>query len=265
MISDRKLFVVLLILVVLLFGVILGCGSGLSMKIYDTAEDQYRESMQEYEKKHFLKAIDGFQKLIYNFSGASMVDSAQYFLALSYFGQKDFYMAAAEFERLVGTYPGSPFVDNSQYMSGLCYFKSSPGNYGLDQTELLRAIKALEDFITDYPESDATEDAAVTLAEARERLAQKRYESGRTYLRLGYYESAEIYFQTVIDEHTGSGWAATALYYLGEVKFKRRQYEDARHKFDNFLVIYPDHELSGKARDMLAKIDENLADTTEEK
>jgi len=148
-------------------------------------------------------------------------------------------------------------------MTGLCYFKSSPGNYGLDQTEIQRAIEALEDFITDYPESDAIEDARATLKTARERLAKKRYESGRTYLRLGYFDSADLYFQTVIDEHTGSEWSARALYYQGELNFKRDKYDDALLKFNNFMVVYPEHELVDKARQMIDKTNKKLAETTE--
>lgn len=251
-----------LIIAILLFGLLAGCG-GSTMKIYPTADEQYSYSMKEYGKRHYLKAIDGFQKLIYNFSGAAMVDSAQFYLAQSYYSQKDYYMAASEFERLVNTYPGSPFVDNSQYMTGLCYFKSSPGNYGLDQTELLRAIEALEDFITDYPESDAHEDAQAALNAALERLAQKRFESGRTYLRLSYYKSADIYFQTVIDEHTDSEWSARALFYQGELNYKRAKFEEALQKFNNFMVVYPEHELVEKARQMVDKTNKKLAETTE--
>ena len=265
MILDRKTVVAGLILAIMILTGLLGCGGGMTMKVYGSAEEQYRNSMGEYNKKHYLKAIDGFQKLIYNFSGAPMVDSAQYYLALSYFQQKDYYMAAAEFDRLAKTYPGSPFVDNSQYMAGLCYYKSSPNNYGLDQSELIKAIATLEDFITDYPESDAVEDARTALAAARERLAEKRYNNGRLYLRLGYYKSADIYFQAVIDEHTDSKWAARSLFYQGELNFKWKKYNEAKEKFNNFLVVYPEHELSKSAGKMLAQIDQKLAESTEEK
>jgi len=240
-----------------------GCGSGVTMKNYGTAEEQYRAAFSEYQKGHYLKSVDGFQKVIYNFSGASMVDSAQYFLAMAYYQQHDYYMAAAEFDRLVNTYRGSPYIDDGQYMAGVCYFKSAPKNYGLDQEELNKAIGALQDFITDNPESELVEDARLTLQAANDRLARKRYENGRMYFRLGYYESAAIYFQSVIDEHTSSEWAAKALYYMAEVDFKKKHFEAAKEKFNNFLVVYPDHEFTDKARKKLAKIDEDLAKAAE--
>jgi len=239
-----------------------GCG-GITMKNYPTAELQYRSALEEYQREHYLKAIDGFQKVIYNFSGASMVDSAQYYLAMAYYQQDDYYLAAAEFERLVGTYPGSAFVDDSKYMAGLCYYKAAPGHFGLDQEELYRAIDALTDFVTDNPESELADDATATIRAAHERLAHKRYSSGRMYFRLGYYEAAEIYFQTVIDEYTDTEWAARALYYMGEIQFKQEDYTEARNTLDNFLIIYPGHEYVEKAKEMLAKIDKRIAETSE--
>jgi outer membrane protein assembly factor BamD len=244
--------------------ILLGCG-GITMKTYPTAEEQYSQAFKEYQKKHYLKAIDGFQKVVFNFSGASMVDSAQFYLAMSYYNQDDFFLAGAEFQRLVNSYPGSPFVDDGQYMMGLCYFKAAPENYGLDQDELDRAIQALLDFVTDYPESELADDARATIDLALERLAKKRYENGRTYYRLGYYQSAGVYFQLVIDDHTDTEWAAKALFHQGEIEYKQDRLEEAKKKYDSFLLVYPDHEYAKKARKRLAGIDKNLADSTDSK
>jgi outer membrane protein assembly factor BamD len=239
-----------------------GCG-GMTMKNYATAELQYRNAMVEFQKKHYLKAIDGFQKVIYNFGGSSVVDSAQYYLATSYYNQNDFFMAASEFERLTNTYPGSPFVDDAQYMAGLCYFKSAPGSYGLDQDELQKAIETLTDFVTDNPESELADDARAAIAKANERLAHKRYENGRMYYRLGYYDAAEIYFQSVIDEHTNTEWSARALFYSAQIKVKQKKFSEARDIINNFLVVYPNHEYHDKAVKLLGKIDAKIAETAE--
>jgi outer membrane protein assembly factor BamD len=257
MTPDSGFYRKIVFLPVIILLIAAGCG-GMKMKTYPTAEEQYREAHKEFQKKHYLKAIDGFQKVIYNFSGSSMVDSAQYFLAMSYYQQEDYFLAASEFERLVNTYPGSPFVDDGQYMAGLCYYKSSPGNYGLDQDDLVRAIRILEDFVTDNPESELVVDARASIEEAYERLAKKRYENARMYFKLGYLDAAEIYFQAVIDEHTNSEWAARALYYKGEIKYKQKWFQEAKLMFDNFLIVYSDHKLAGKAKKMLAKCDKEL-------
>ncbi len=243
---------------------LMGCGST-SPKAFATAEEQFREARKDYDKKHYLRSIDGFQRVIYNYSGAPMVDSAQYFLAMSHYEMRDFFMAATEFERLVNNYPGSPFVDDGQYMTGLCYFKAAPGNHGLDQKDLELAIQTLQDFLIDHPESDAAADAKATIKAARERLAEKNYDGGKTYYRLGYYESAGIYFQNVIDEYTDTEWAARALFAQGEIARKQKNYQTAKDKFTTFLVVYADHQLAGKARKNLAWIEKHSAETGEKK
>ncbi len=241
-----------------------GCGS-ISPKTFATAEDQFREARKDYDKKHYLRSIDGFQRVIYNYSGAPMVDSAQYFLAMSHYELHDYFMAATEFERLVNNYPGSPFVDDGQYMTGLCYFKAAPRNQGLDQKDLELSIQTLQDFLIDHPESDAADDAKATIKAARERLAHKKYDGGQTYYRLGYYESAGIYYQNVIDEFTDSEWAARALFGQGEMARKQKNYPTAKEKFATFLVVYPDHKLAGKAKKTLAWIEKHIAESGEKK
>ena len=128
---------------------------------------------------------------------------------------------------------------------------------------MLKAIRIMEDFITDFPESDVVDDARATIKDARERLARKRYESGRTYYKFGDYKAANIYFQAVIDENTNSDWAARALYYQSEIEYKDENYKVAKTKLDNFLVIYPDHDFSKKARKILAKIDSKFDESTQ--
>lgn len=238
---------------------IAGCGSGITMKNYNTAEEQFAHSMEAYQSRHYLKAIDGFQKVVYNFSGASIVDSAQYYMAMAYYQDKEYFLAASEFERLVNNYPGSQFVDDAQYMSGLCYFKSSPKHYGLDQEELLKAIDLLNDFITDNPSSELVPDARETIRLGQERLARKEFESGRMYFRLSNYPSAKIYFQAVIDEYTATEYAGRSLFYLADIEYKTKKYDDAKQKFQSFLVIYPEHELAEKARNKIAEIDKKFA------
>jgi outer membrane protein assembly factor BamD len=264
--NEHRVFVscaAIIILAATVFSII-GC-SNATMKTYGTAEEQYEAARREFKEENYLTAIDGFKKVIFNFSGAAMIDSAQFYLGMAYYNQGDYLLAANEFERLVNNYPASPFVDDSQYMMGVCYYKSTPKKYGLDQQELQDAIRSLTDFVTDYPESEYVDDAKATIKEAEERLAHKRYESGRLYYRLGYYKASTIYFQKVIDDYTGTEWAARALFYLAETDLKEDHYSEAKKRFENFLTIYPNHEYADKAREKVEKLEKIVADSVANK
>ena len=206
--------------------------------------------MEKYDKKKYLRATEAFQALIFNYPGENYVDTAQYYLALSYFGDKSYLLAQVEFNRLLLNYPASAFASQSQLMKAVCFFKGTPEHYGLDQTDLETAVRQFEDFIIDYPESDAIEDARAYLADAHQRLAHKLYASGVLYMRVHDYKAARIYFQRVIDEYTNSEFAPLATYYTAETYLKDQDWDEAHDRFENFKIAFADHELADKAGEL---------------
>lgn len=233
------------------------CG-GKSVLTYPTAEEQFARAKQEYDSENYFKAIEQFQRVIFNFPGASVVDTAQYYLALSYFGNEDYELAAVEFRRLANNYPQSDFVDEAQYMSGVCFLKNSPGHYGLDQEDMKRGIQVLNDFLIDNPDSPLIEDARQSVLEGMTKLARKEYENGMLYYKIYDYKAASIYFQFVIDNYTDTKYAAYALFKLSEIAFKREQYTEAMDKFKSFMTIYPSNELTPKAQEYIDEISRRL-------
>jgi outer membrane protein assembly factor BamD len=60
-------------------------------------------------------------------------------------------------------------------------------------------------FIEDFPESDSINDAEEAIGSLRLKLARKDYETGRIYLKLEEYESALVYFQSVMNQYYDTG------------------------------------------------------------
>jgi len=251
-----KTSILLLGIIVLLM--ITGCSVN-KAKMAGTPEEQFRLAKREYDKGRYFNAIDAFQRVIFNFPGVTVVDTAQYYLAHSYFGNKEYELAAVEFNRLLVNYPRSVFTDDAQYMVGVCYMKNSPRHHALDQEDIKKAIVALEDFILDNPDSPLVADAKASILEARTKLARKEYENGITYFRMYSYKASRIYFQKVIDDYTDTEYAAKALFKMAESYYKQERYTESKAKFDNFLNLYPDNELVAKAGEYLEKISDKLS------
>jgi outer membrane protein assembly factor BamD (BamD/ComL family) len=135
----------------------------------------------------------------------------------------------------------------------VCAFRSAPEHYALDQANLVQAINMLEDFIIDFPESNNMPEARTHLLEARTRLAQKNYKNAKVYMFMGAYGAAVVYFQIVIDDYTDTEYAPRALFGLGEALYKKKLFNEARDKFENFITVYADHELRLKAEVMAVK------------
>ncbi|MEW6412817.1 MAG: outer membrane protein assembly factor BamD [Candidatus Zixiibacteriota bacterium] len=223
-----------------------GCGGRPSLANL-TARELFDKGKAKYSEKDYFDAIEYFQAIVYNYPGESMVDTAQYYLALSYFGNHEYELAQVEFNRLLVNYPSSVYFEHSIFMKAVCFFEGTPRHYGLDQSDLETAIKQFDDFIIDYPEAELVPEAQRYLLLARTRLAKKYYNSGVVYNRLGAYESAGIYFQKVVDDFTDTEFAPQATYKIAEMEYKRRMYSESSKKFANFAAVFPEHEWAAEA------------------
>lgn len=234
-------------------GLLSGCG-GPKTHLIDDPRVLFDQGMADFQIGKYSSAVEKFQRLVYNFPGAIFVDSAQFFLAQSYYGNEEYILASVEYNRLVSNYPQSELYDDAQYMTGLCYFKGTPKHYGLDQEDLKLAVAAMNNFILDNPDSDLIPDAQKIILEARTKLARKDYESGVLYIKMYDLNAARIYFQLVIDEYTDTPYAGMALYRLAEIDYKEKDYQMASDRLNQFLNIYENSELAGKARKLLEEI-----------
>lgn len=176
----------------------ISCGGSVSLATL-SATELFELGKEKYEGKKYIKAVEIFQAIVYNYRGESIVDTAQYYLALSYFGAKEYELAQVEFTRLVLNYPSSVYFAHAIFMKAVSFFEATPSHYGLDQADLVTAIKQFEDFIIDYPESELIPDTQKYLLVARTRMAKKFYASGIVYSRMRAYRAASIYFQKVVD------------------------------------------------------------------
>ncbi len=261
--SNRfRLSAVKLIAVSALIGasslVISGCGVTSEHKTL-SVEDQFAKAKKYYEKKKYFESAEEFQKVIYNYPGSNVIDTAQFYLANSYLEDKQYALAAVEFERLIKNYPRSDFGPDSRFLTGYARYLGAPSHYGLDQTDLLEAIGIMNDFIIDYPESRMVPEAKKALLEAHTRLAKKNFKSGMVYVHSRVFSSALIYFQIVLDDYSETEFASLALLEKGKAQYNLNELEDAAQTLNTFIAKYTTHKLIKKAREELKKVEEKLA------
>ncbi len=233
------------------------CGATSERKILGV-EDQFARANKLYEKGKYLDSAEEFQKVVYNYPGSNLIDTAQFLMANSYLKDEQFELAAVEFERLIKNYPRSEFSVDSRFLTGYSRYLASPTHYGLDQTDLVTSIRLMNDFIIDYPESRMIPKAEAALLEAHTRLAQKDFRSGMVYVHSRVYTSAIIYFKIVLDDYSNTEYAPLALLEIGKAQSKINELEKSAATFNTFLAQYPDHELVKKAKEELKKVEELL-------
>lgn len=229
-------------------GMLFGCGGKISMSDL-SAQELFTKGMEKYDREKYLSSREYFQTVVFNFPGEPIVDSAQYYLALTYFGTKEYELAGVEFNRLVLNYPSSVYFTHALFMRAVSFFESTPEHYALDQTDLVRAIRQFEDFLIDYPESEMIPEAMEYLNQARTRMARKHYEAGCTYKYIRAYEAAKLYFQLVVDDFTDTEYGCKAAFDIADMEYRQGHFDQARTKFANFTVAFPEHDLVAKARE----------------
>lgn len=242
----------LALLALLLIALGIGCGGKPNLSKL-SSQELFKLGKEKYDNKKYLTSIDYFQTLVYNYPGESIIDTAQYYLALSYYSQEEYELAQVEFNRLVVNYPSSAYFEHALFMKAVSFFEGTPKHFGLDQSDLYVAIRQFEDFIIDYPESVLVEDAKKYLNIAHTRLAHKFFNSAEVYERIGTYKSAQIYYQKVIDDYTDTEYAAPATFGIGKMLYRQKKYDEATTRLNDFITVFPDHILVPEARELLEK------------
>ena len=230
------------------------CGSD-NIKPVEDARTQYEQAVKLYNKGKYYQAEIEFQRFIYNYPGNTAVDTAQYYLGMSYYKDKDYGMGAGEFKKLLTSFPASAFTDDAQYRLAMSHYYQSPG-YALDQTDTFIAIEEFLNFLDNYPLSDYTDSVSLNLKAMRDKLARKAFSTARLYQKMHQSEPALIYYNKVLNDYTDSPFAAEALYRKGECYIKLGKYELARDALLEFTDNNKDHKYYEKATLILREMED---------
>lgn len=110
-----------------------------------TAEQQWEIAKEYFEREKYLDALDLLTLFTLNFSGSTLIDSAQYLMAECHFVLHEYILAEAEYSRLVQNFPQSSLLDDAWLKIVLCNFYMSP-RFNLDQKYTERTVNAIQDF-----------------------------------------------------------------------------------------------------------------------
>jgi len=162
--------------------------------------ERYEDAVKLFEEKKYYKGLEDFSYVVFNAPGSDIADDAQFYLASSHYEMKEYLVAIDEYQQLLRRWPSSDLYEETRFKIAECYYKQSPG-YQRDQQYILKAIKAYQDFIDEYPFSEQRSNAEQRILELRTGLATKIYEAGELYMILREWNAAIITFQEVIDSY----------------------------------------------------------------
>lgn len=206
-----------------------------------TPEERLAYAIRLYQDKDSEEAVKEFESLILQYPGSSIVDDAQYYLAMTRFQREEYILAAYQFSKLIKGMPSSEFLADAQYMLANCYYELSP-DFPLDQQYTKKAIEEFQVFIDFFPLNEKAAEAETKIKELNEKLARKEYDTARIYVKLEYYNAAIKYYDNVLEVYHDTKYAPLALYSKINVLIDRGRDSDALSASIKFLEKYTGDE-----------------------
>ncbi len=176
-----------------------------------------------YKKGKYQKVIDILKEQVSSYLYTPYGDEAEFYLAMSYFKIKDYEDAIVEFEFLVNNFSRSPYREKAYYFLALSYYKDSP-TIERDQKELYKALRVIDEFITEYPFSSYRDKMKELKRKIRDKLSIKMADIIKTYYNLEKFISARVYIKLLRESYPNS--TGENLSYIFEGLIRKDEGED---------------------------------------
>lgn len=209
-----------------------------------------------YNDEDYELSVIELQAIILQFPGNTVIDDAQYYLAMSRFKRGELILAAFEFSKLIKNMPVSEFVPKAQLMLAESYYELSP-DYSLDQKYTKKAIEEYQAFLDFFPADPNVLEAEKKIHQLNEKLAKKEYNNALIYEKLDYYTAALKYYDNVLEVYHDTQYAPMALYNKINLLMGRSRTRDALDESNKFLQRYPNDQRSKEIENLKTSL-ENL-------
>lgn len=184
------------------------------------ADDQpagtlYNEGLAYLNSGKFGDAIKSFDEVDRQHPYTEFARKALIMSTFASYRRGDFDETVSTGTRYLMLYPGTPDAAYAQYLIGQAYFQQIP-DVTRDQQETKKALAAMQEVVTRYPESEYVDDAQQKIVVTRDQLAGKDMQVGRYYLERREYIAAINRFKTVVVDYPDTRHVEEALARLTE-------------------------------------------------
>lgn len=212
---------------------LISCASRQTMAPLE-ADAEFERGQSFFENKKYNKALESFERILFYHPSSAYVDDAQYWLGRTYLAKKEYAQAIAEFDYLIRNFPRSDQLEEAYFYRAKAYVDGAPG-HEKDLSDLERAIRYFDEFLTQYPNSKHTENVRKEILAARNLLAKKELESGKLYEKLKEPNAAIYYYKYILERYPETQSASEAKYRSARIHEKYGREEQALKLYRELL------------------------------
>jgi len=220
-----------------------------------------------YDKKNYVRAQQLYEELIPIFKGTDKSEDLYYRYTWTHFYTGDYSLAQFHFKNFVRQFPTSEKAEECFFMNGYCYYLNSP-KYSLDQTATINAIKEMQSFIDNFPESKWVDSANTIVSILHRKLEKKEYEILKQYRLLDDYKAVITAGKNFQKDYPDSEyneeirfWIIEAYYLLGINSIpdkKKERLEKVGEYYLKFVDLHPQSKFLKEAEIFYIKSKEEL-------
>jgi outer membrane protein assembly factor BamD len=187
----------------------------------------YNSAVNQLESDNFNEAARQFEEVERQHPYSQWATKAKIMAAYSYYQANKYDDAIIALDRFIQLHPAHPDTPYAYYLKGLSYYEQI-SDVTRDQKMTEQALSMFTDLMRRFPDSTYARDARLKTDLARDHLAGKEMEIGRTYQRQGHYLAAINRFRAVVDNHQTTTHVPEALHRMVESYLALGVTEEAR-------------------------------------
>ena len=203
------------IVAALLIAGVAACSDDAEVYLERPVEDLYNEAFNLLLDGDFKDAARGFEEVERQHPYSVWATKAQLMTAYASYQADDYDEAVLAAQRFIELHPGNPDAAYAHYLIGISYYERI-SDVGRDQRMTELALDTFEEIGRRYLDSKYARDAALKISLARDHLAGKEMEVGRTYQDLEFYLAGINRFRNVVAEYQTTSHVPEALLRLTE-------------------------------------------------
>jgi outer membrane protein assembly factor BamD len=224
------------------------------------AETNFTRGSEAFEKRNYDEALKYFEYVRSRYPYLDVAKRAELRIADTHFEREEYAEARDAYLNFVKLHPTWPQVDYAAFRAALTHYKEIPSDFFLlppseekDQSEVRNALRAMQDFLRQYPKSEYVAQGEQIVADTRRRLARHELYVAHFYARRERWRAVTHRLETVARDYQGLGFDEEALFGLHDAYTRLNETEKARKALEEIVSRLPGTPAAEKAKALLAK------------
>jgi outer membrane protein assembly factor BamD len=194
-----KVYPIIIALVLLLFS----CNEVEKIQKSKNTEYKLQKANEFYDKRQYGKANTLYEELLSIYKGTNTFEGLYYKYAMSYYFQKSYLAASYHFKNFADLFPKSKNAEEAKFLHSKCLYRISP-EYTLDQSNTVKAMSELQNFINTNPQAKQLDDANKMIDNSLVKLEEKDKYSAELYYKISQFQAAAVYFEQIMNKYPDS-------------------------------------------------------------